>query len=191
VPVQVGGLREVLAQEAVRVLVRPALPRAVRIAEVDCEPGIDAKPRVLSHRHPLVPGKRLTEPCRQRANCRGDLVADGLGAVASERWSVLLARLPTVAVHWRQVQEHREPGGALHEGTDRGLVEPDDQVAFPVARDRPIRDFGWTSVLKCSDDRLTSPHIYLCGTPSAWRTRGSARPLGASGTRTITPSPNR
>ena len=28
--------------------------------------------------------------------------------------------------------------GALHEGADRGLVEPDDQVPFPVARNRPL-----------------------------------------------------
>src|SRR3954470_20007081 len=35
VPAQVGALREVLPQEPVGVLVRPALPRGVRVAEVD------------------------------------------------------------------------------------------------------------------------------------------------------------
>jgi hypothetical protein len=44
------------------------------------------------------------------------------------------------------VQQHREPGGALDERADRGLVEPDDQVAFPVARYSPVVDFGRLSI---------------------------------------------
>src|SRR5262249_9527720 len=143
VPVQVGALREVLAQESVGVLVRSALPRAVRVTEVDRQPSIDAELRVLSHLGPLVPGERPTELFGQRSDHPGDLVADSLGAVTSERWAVLHPWLLTAAVHWRKVQQHREPGGALHEGTNRGLVQPDDQVTFPVARYRPLGDFGW------------------------------------------------
>jgi hypothetical protein len=38
---EVGAFREVLAEEAVRVLVRSALPWALRVAEVDLDTGID------------------------------------------------------------------------------------------------------------------------------------------------------
>ena len=38
---EVGALREVLAKQTVRVLVRAALPRAVRVTEVDVEAGRD------------------------------------------------------------------------------------------------------------------------------------------------------
>src|SRR5829696_9333909 len=52
---EVGASREVLAQQAVGVLVGAALPRAVRVAEVDGQPGVDAQPRVLGHLGALVP----------------------------------------------------------------------------------------------------------------------------------------
>ena len=50
---------------------------------------------------------------------RGDRVADGLGAVAGQRRAVLDSRLVAVAVHAGQVQQHREPGGALDQRADR------------------------------------------------------------------------
>ena len=40
---EIGALREVPAEEPVRVLVGSALPRAVRIADEDAEPGLDAQ----------------------------------------------------------------------------------------------------------------------------------------------------
>ena len=40
---QVGALGEVLAQQAVGVLVRAALPRAVRVGEVDRGAGLDVE----------------------------------------------------------------------------------------------------------------------------------------------------
>ena len=47
VSAQVGSFGEVLTQEAIVVLVRPALPRAVRITEVDLHVGVDAELFVL------------------------------------------------------------------------------------------------------------------------------------------------
>src|SRR3954447_686749 len=44
---EVGALREVLSQQPVGVLVRAALPGAVRIAEVDLKTSVDAQLRVL------------------------------------------------------------------------------------------------------------------------------------------------
>jgi hypothetical protein len=46
---QIRAFREVLSQESVGVLVRAALPRTVRIAEVDRQAGIHAQLCVLSH----------------------------------------------------------------------------------------------------------------------------------------------
>jgi len=48
VSAQVGALGEVLAQQAVGVLVGATLPRAVRVGEVDLDAGVDAQPRVLA-----------------------------------------------------------------------------------------------------------------------------------------------
>src|SRR5215210_8216804 len=49
VPAQVGALREVLPQPPVGVLVRAALPRAVRVAEVDRHASLDPELGVLVH----------------------------------------------------------------------------------------------------------------------------------------------
>src|ERR1700733_14997172 len=53
---QVGSLREGLPQQPVGVLVRPALPRRVRIAEVDRKPGLDGKRLVRCELTTLIPG---------------------------------------------------------------------------------------------------------------------------------------
>jgi hypothetical protein len=55
VAVQVGAFREVLAQQAVGVLVRAALPGTVRVAEVDGQAGVDAEPRVFEPSRILGP----------------------------------------------------------------------------------------------------------------------------------------
>ena len=60
-PGETLALREVLAQEAVGVLVRPALPRASGIAEVHLDAGLDAEPPVLCHLLSLVPGQRAAK----------------------------------------------------------------------------------------------------------------------------------
>ena len=44
---QVGALWKVLSQQAIGVLVRPALPRALRIAEVDIDVGRQRKSSVI------------------------------------------------------------------------------------------------------------------------------------------------
>ena len=52
---EIGALRKVLAQQTVGVFVRTSLPRALRIAEVDLEPGIDSQVGVLRHFGSLIP----------------------------------------------------------------------------------------------------------------------------------------
>src|SRR4029453_2669606 len=57
VPAQVGALGKVLPQQAVGVLVGAALPGAVRGAEVDGQPRLDAQLGVLGHLRALIPGQ--------------------------------------------------------------------------------------------------------------------------------------
>src|SRR6185312_7729154 len=54
---QVSALGEVLPQQPVGVLVRAALPGAVRIAEVDLHAGVDPQLRVLAQLRSLIPGQ--------------------------------------------------------------------------------------------------------------------------------------
>ena len=44
--------------------------------------------------------------------------------------------------HAGQVEQHRESGGAFDQCADRGAAESDDQVAFPVSRNRSVRSLG-------------------------------------------------
>ena len=79
---QVGALGEVLAQQAVGVLVGAALPGAVWIAEVDRHAGTDKLLRVLGHFGSLVPGQRLAQLFGQGRDLGCDRIPYRLGAVA-------------------------------------------------------------------------------------------------------------
>ena len=50
--------------------------------------------------------------------------------------------IDAVAVLAGQVDQHREPGGALDQRADRGALEPDEQVAFPVPGNGPVLGLG-------------------------------------------------
>ena len=63
-------------------------------------------------------------------------------AVAGESGPVFDPLPFAVAWHGWKVQQHREPGGALNQGSDRGTVESDDQVAFPVSWHCPVVGLG-------------------------------------------------
>ena len=119
VSVQVGAFGEVLAQQAVGVLVRTSLPGRMRIAEVDGETGVDAELDVLGHFCSLVPGERSAELVGEGGDDTGDLVTDGLGAVTGQGRAVLDSWLDAVTFHWWKMQQHREPGAAFDEGADR------------------------------------------------------------------------
>src|SRR5215204_2210865 len=58
---EVGALWKVLPQQPVGVLVRAALPGAVRIAEVDCHASLDPELGVLGHLRSLIPGQRASQ----------------------------------------------------------------------------------------------------------------------------------
>ena len=62
---QVGALWKVLSQQAIGVLVRAALPRALRIAEIDVDFGRQRKSTMIRKFLAAVPGQRFIELARQ------------------------------------------------------------------------------------------------------------------------------
>src|SRR5450432_1388176 len=62
---QVGAFWKVLSQQAVGVLVRPALPRALRIAEVNIDVGRQGKSSMIREFLSPVPGQRFIQLARQ------------------------------------------------------------------------------------------------------------------------------
>src|SRR5215218_7082210 len=58
---QVGALREVLSQKAIGILVRPALPRALRIAKIDIDVGRHRKATMIRKFLSPVPGQGLIQ----------------------------------------------------------------------------------------------------------------------------------
>lgn len=56
---EVSAFREVLPKQSVRVFIRAALPRILRITEVDLDPSCPGKAFVISHFRAPVPGQRF------------------------------------------------------------------------------------------------------------------------------------
>jgi len=107
--------------------------RAVRVAEIDVQARVDLQPCMLRHLRPLIPGQRPSELLRQAGDRARDAVADCLSAMPGQRRPVLHASVYAVLRHPRQVQQHREPRRALHQRADRGTVQSQDEIPFPVA----------------------------------------------------------
>src|SRR6202000_927123 len=63
--IEIGALWKVLAQQSVGVFVGTALPRTVRIAEVDLHACIDLQTCVLSQLSSLIPRQRPPQLLRQ------------------------------------------------------------------------------------------------------------------------------
>ncbi len=124
-PCEVRALREELSEQPIGVLVGAALPRILRMREVDLDSGRFGEEPVLGHLLPSVVGERAAHLLRQGAHLAGER--------APNAGRVLRA----------QGHQERGPGRALHQCTQgRSRPSAHEQVAFPVAGNRPIRDFG-------------------------------------------------
>jgi hypothetical protein len=62
---EVSALGEVLAQQAVGVLVGAALPGATRVTEIDLDARVDRELQMLGHLLAVIPGQRATQLLRQ------------------------------------------------------------------------------------------------------------------------------
>src|SRR3981081_3658478 len=82
VDAEVGALREVLAEQAVGVLIGAPLPGLGRIAEVDLETARQLDLGVVLQLHALVPGQRLPDHLGQPLDGCIDRLLDFEGTVA-------------------------------------------------------------------------------------------------------------
>jgi transposase InsO family protein len=78
------GVQGGFKAQPVGVLIRAALPRAVRITEVDPQSRDDVELSVLCHLGALVPGQRLAQLLGQGHDRCGDRVPDRLSAVSGQ-----------------------------------------------------------------------------------------------------------
>src|SRR5215204_1200695 len=91
-PRETLSLREVLAKQAVGVLVRAPLPGASGIAEVDLDPRLDREAPVLRHLRALIAGERAAKLGGQGCDALLERLADlGAGALG-ERDELAVAR---------------------------------------------------------------------------------------------------
>lgn len=161
---EVGSLGQVLAQKAISVLVTAALPRRVRVGEVDLQPGGLLNPRVVEHLVALIPGQGPSQPDGKRSESADQGVPDRLGAMVT-----------------CEPDQDGEPSLAFHQGGDRGpLAGADDQVALPMSGLSARLDSGGPL-----PDRLDVRGL-LQGTlvgPAA----AAAMPVGAAGAQTPRP----
>src|SRR6478736_4528126 len=82
---EVGAFGKVLTQQAIRVLVRAALPRRVRVAEIDLQSDVDLELNMLGKFGSLIPGQGPTQLFRQARELSSDGGIDGQRAVPSQR----------------------------------------------------------------------------------------------------------
>ena len=136
---EVGVLWEILAQQTVGVLVDTALPRTMRIGEINRDTRVLSQPSMLSHLAPLVVshGEALLRinPIQDRPKGRHRRLGGGI-------------------VHLDQRHEKRGP---FDQGTDRrSIASPFDEIALPVARNYPLIDHlaeGHLAALNALQDR--------------------------------------
>ena len=119
-----GSFGQVAADEPVGVFVGSSLPGAVGVSEEHLHAGAWGEALVAGHFPALVPGQCAHRPVGQALDAAGERVTDLVG-------------FPTQ----RQGDDDQVAGRALNQGRARaGPVLADDQVAFPVTRDFPIRN---------------------------------------------------
>ena len=79
---QVGALWKVLSQQAIGILVRPALPRALRIAKIDVDFGRQRKATMIRKFLAPVPGQGLIQLFWELLRLLDERVDDSPGVLA-------------------------------------------------------------------------------------------------------------
>src|SRR5687767_4515289 len=122
---EVGAFGQELADQAVPVLVGSSLPGGVRVAEVDRAAGGDAEGVVGGEFPALVPGQGSGQLGGEPGDVLGEAGSDVFGGFGLD------------------LDQHPEPGCSFHEGGHgAAVVGADQQVAFPVARNRSVLGLG-------------------------------------------------
>lgn len=147
VAAQVRALGQVLAHQAIDVLVGAPLPGAVRVAKVHRNARIGRQLFVASHLPALIVGQRLAH----RLGDGVELVREGLQHTGR-----------TGGPGVRQLHQHQQPAGALDQRahcTGVGLAL--DQIALPVAGELSILYLGWAQMDAEHVRDLAAPVIAL------------------------------
>ena len=120
---EIGSLGKILAKQAIGILIDAALPRAVRIGEIDRDASDFGKARMLRHLAPLVVGQG-------KASLRVNPVEDS--AKGSGRG------FGRGVLHLDQGDEERGPLDQRADG--RGIAGTFDQIPLPVAGNNALGD---------------------------------------------------
>ena len=83
---QVAALGEVLAEQAVGVLVGATLPGAAGVAEIDLDAGVDGELEVFGHLPAVVPGQRATQLLGQAQDGGGQRRPHPFGGEPVGQW---------------------------------------------------------------------------------------------------------
>ena len=143
---EVYSLGEILPEQAVGVLVDVALPRTVRVGEVDLDAGHLGEPFVLSHFTPPIVGQGQT-PLRVDAAEHGSETSD--------------CRSDSCMIHFSQCDEER---ASLNQRANGGRIARTlDQIALPMARHDAVFDFQRAHM---AADHVRNGAAPIC-TPSA------------------------
>jgi len=145
---QVRAFREVLAQEAVGVLAEAALPGAMRVAEIDLDPGLGGQLGMARHLFTLVIGQRLAHRCRNAAELKRIARQGGGGGSI---------------IHLSQ--QHQAEGAFDQDPHRRAVTRPLEEVAFPVAGQNPVIHLRRTHMNANHISQLPTP----IRTPGAWQ----------------------
>ena len=101
---------------------------------------------MLGHLDPLVPGQGPPKLFGKSPDRLSDRIANGAGPGTRDRRAAVHS-WAVVTFDRREMQQHREPTGALDQSPDRRAVHTKDQIALPVARhstvinlSRPLAD---------------------------------------------------
>src|SRR5271170_5531838 len=140
---EISALREVLAQQAVSILVSAALPWAMRVAEVDLQSSINSQVYMLRHLCALIPGQGLTNLLGQGDDGACDSCADRFCTMTGKRGSVLDPCEIAIGRHARQMQQEREPCRAFYQSANRRTAQTENEIPLPVTGDRPISNLCW------------------------------------------------
>src|SRR5881394_796874 len=115
---EISPLLEILAEQAIGILVSAALPWAVR-AEVDLQPSINPQVQMLRHLCSLIPGQGLANVLGEGDNGARDSCADRLCTMTGKRGSVFDPREFAIGCHAWQMQQEREPSRSFYQSANR------------------------------------------------------------------------
>ena len=136
---------------------------------------------MLGHLGALVPGQRTPKFLRQGYDGARDRIANSLGAMSRESWSILGSRNVAMTVQSRQMQKHREARRSLDERAYCRTAEPNNEIALPVPRNRSLIGLG-----RALADHDLGRHEAFAALAHAGPRR-SQRPSGAQARRQFSP----